>query len=291
MHCTSVRKPRRGFTLIELLVVIAIIAILAAILFPVFAQARERARAITCISNLREIGTASNMYIQDYDEIFVGGWGGPTLDATHSMWRYALQPYIQKYGSMTKGAYDTTGFGSQGIFVCPDQPASQSSYGPTGYGMNAYSLTQGLVIDPVSGNQWFPGVALASINKPASLIAFADASNLNGGASAAADPHFSDGDDASCYSGPCTGSAPNGTGPWQFNPDVWVESWSPDWEFAVPGNFGRDWGNGGVGPHRPMARHFHTVNASFADGHAKAIKSQFMNAARGSDGDLLTNHN
>ena len=59
---------RRGFTLIELLVVIAIIAILAAILFPVFAQAREKARQASCTSNLKQIGMAFKMYIQDYDE-------------------------------------------------------------------------------------------------------------------------------------------------------------------------------------------------------------------------------
>ncbi len=63
-------KSSKGFTLIELLVVIAIIAILAAILFPVFGQAREKAREITCISNLRQIGTAIRMYVQDYDEAF-----------------------------------------------------------------------------------------------------------------------------------------------------------------------------------------------------------------------------
>jgi prepilin-type N-terminal cleavage/methylation domain-containing protein len=60
-------KHRRGFTLIELLVVIAIIAILAAILFPVFAKARERAKDSSCISNLKQIGTAVNMYATDYD--------------------------------------------------------------------------------------------------------------------------------------------------------------------------------------------------------------------------------
>lgn len=63
-----VRASARAFTLIELLVVIAIIAILAAILFPVFAQAREKARAISCLSNERQVGTALMMYLQDYDE-------------------------------------------------------------------------------------------------------------------------------------------------------------------------------------------------------------------------------
>jgi len=60
------RLLRRGFTLIELLVVIAIIAILAAILFPVFAQAREKARQTSCLSNLKQSGTATLMYVQDF---------------------------------------------------------------------------------------------------------------------------------------------------------------------------------------------------------------------------------
>src|SRR5712692_7814212 len=67
------RRPQgRGFTLIELLVVIAIIAILAAILFPVFARAREQARKTTCASNMKQIATATLMYAQDYDELFPG---------------------------------------------------------------------------------------------------------------------------------------------------------------------------------------------------------------------------
>ena len=68
---TSLQRRNSGFTLIELLVVIAIIAILAAILFPVFAQAREKARAISCTSNLKQISLAMVMYIQDYDELYV----------------------------------------------------------------------------------------------------------------------------------------------------------------------------------------------------------------------------
>src|SRR5579872_660762 len=66
----SLKMKTKGFTLIELLVVIAIIAVLAAILFPVFAAAREMARQTTCASNLKQIGTAVTMYRQDYDEAF-----------------------------------------------------------------------------------------------------------------------------------------------------------------------------------------------------------------------------
>jgi prepilin-type N-terminal cleavage/methylation domain-containing protein/prepilin-type processing-associated H-X9-DG protein len=74
--------PRYGFTLIELLVVIAIIAILAAILFPVFAQARESARKTGCLSNNKQIGLAAMMYVQDYDEMFPAQrwWGGSIWD-------------------------------------------------------------------------------------------------------------------------------------------------------------------------------------------------------------------
>src|SRR5687768_9156779 len=85
------RQARRAFTLIELLVVIAVIAILAAILFPVFAQAREKARAVSCLSNMKQIGTTAMMYVQDYDEqfplAFTVGAGNTVLD-----WRGMLLP-------------------------------------------------------------------------------------------------------------------------------------------------------------------------------------------------------
>jgi len=74
------RRPRFGFTLIELLVVIAIIAILAAILFPVFAQAREKARQASCLSNMKQIGLGMTMYVQDYDETFPHSpWNGQAV--------------------------------------------------------------------------------------------------------------------------------------------------------------------------------------------------------------------
>lgn len=95
---------RRGFTLIELLVVIAIIAILAAILFPVFAQARERARAASCSSNLKQLGVGLMMYVQDNDEIFPNAYltvpaaetapGGDWVD-TLIFWPQIVYPYFK----------------------------------------------------------------------------------------------------------------------------------------------------------------------------------------------------
>ena len=116
-----------GFTLIELLVVIAIIAILAAILFPVFAQAREKARQITCVSNEKNIGLAVMMYTQDFDEHFppdqyfdsgfVGAYG-----TTHQhVWNQSIFPYI-KNGKPDNNVGGVTG----GVFSCPDIPVTQA---------------------------------------------------------------------------------------------------------------------------------------------------------------------
>ncbi len=101
---------RRGFTLIELLVVIAIIAILAAILFPVFARAREKARMTSCLSNLKQIGLGFLMYVQDYDERTPtnGGWGPPVT--------YYWQPKIEPYLKNTQ------------IFACPSDGRGAFAY-------------------------------------------------------------------------------------------------------------------------------------------------------------------
>jgi prepilin-type N-terminal cleavage/methylation domain-containing protein len=92
------RTNRGAFTLIELLVVIAIIGILAAILFPVFSSAREKARQTSCLSNLRQVGISTLMYAQDYDESYVHTeLGGDAGDANERYWGDMLQPYTKSW--------------------------------------------------------------------------------------------------------------------------------------------------------------------------------------------------
>jgi prepilin-type N-terminal cleavage/methylation domain-containing protein len=109
----SMTNNRRGFTLIELLVVIAIIAILAAILFPVFAQVREKARVTTCVSNLKQFSLGILQYVQDSDEIMppatVDGWCiGPATSAKYGVAQRGPHVYLDPYVK------------SQKIFECPD---------------------------------------------------------------------------------------------------------------------------------------------------------------------------
>jgi len=107
-----VAKRRNGFTLIELLVVIAIIAILAAILFPVFAQAREKARATSCLSNLKQIQLGVKMYAQDFDEQSMYHWYIPNGIGGYNTWMEVIYPYIK----------------NTQIFFCPSASPAASTY-------------------------------------------------------------------------------------------------------------------------------------------------------------------
>jgi prepilin-type N-terminal cleavage/methylation domain-containing protein/prepilin-type processing-associated H-X9-DG protein len=192
---------RRGFTLIELLVVIAIIAILAAILFPVFAQAREQARKTACLSNQKQIGTALLMYANDYDETVpsviahappwtdpsnplsactqydAAAWNG-TVDAY-----MVMMPYVKSYSLWLCPDRSDVGCASGGNAPAGYNPPYNYNGTCVGYGYNWGPFTEsggGLVGPsgyPIAGVTKFryqPGVALAALKSPADVFAFGD---------------------------------------------------------------------------------------------------------------------
>ena len=156
------KTKRKAFTIIELLVVIAIIAILAAILFPVFARARENARRASCMSNLKQIGLGIMMYSQDYDEklpptynYYNGSGNSPLV-----WWEDVTQPYLKSFQ----------------IFVCPSDstPYSESALRTgltpasflTSYATNESVMTAGT------------GVAVAAFQSPATTILATDCTTI-----------------------------------------------------------------------------------------------------------------
>ncbi len=130
---TNRSTQRPGFTLIELLVVIAIVAVLAAMLFPVFARARESARKATCQSNLRQIGSAFHLYVQDYDQVYPDQ-GDPTLFMGRK-WRWPLQPYLAISGQRT-GAFTSQGF-NPAVLICAADATAPATYDSTSYAYSA----------------------------------------------------------------------------------------------------------------------------------------------------------
>jgi prepilin-type N-terminal cleavage/methylation domain-containing protein/prepilin-type processing-associated H-X9-DG protein len=169
----SSKSINRAFTLIELLVVIAIIAILAAILFPVFAQAREKARQTACLSNEKQIGTGIMMYVQDYDETYpILRAYGPTYNTSISQ---EISPYVQKiaaFSANTPGIWqcpsdstvpNTTIVGAQhqtyaGAICTPNhRPANPGEYSPVS------AMWDDLALDGGNGNFYHVGQPLAQI--------------------------------------------------------------------------------------------------------------------------------
>jgi len=231
------RRKQGGFTLIELLVVIAIIAILAAILFPVFAQAREKARSSSCLSNQKQIALAFSMYSQDYDETYPPAQAGTgaALDPTSGIlprWEDSVKPYIK-------------GGNVGGILTCPS--ASSRAY--------AYSM-----------NGYLSGKSAAQASSPADTILTADGTQVPNQAAAV-------GDSAKL---PQTGpffvySVAGGEAYWNPKPNFK----SPKIDFANATiiddpKLDVDGSNTAVGLMR--YRHNQGVNASFADGHTKYVR-------------------
>jgi prepilin-type N-terminal cleavage/methylation domain-containing protein/prepilin-type processing-associated H-X9-DG protein len=172
------KEPSRGFTLIELLVVVAIIGQLAAILFPVFARARENARRASCMSNLKQIGLGLMMYVQDYDERYP-----PNLTGTRTV---ASSYTVRNDTSFPSGAFNVSDGGNYGhyiswmdgifpyvksvqIFICPSaQDKTYSSYGYNEFMSNWIYSSPGPPAVPIQG------ISMASVPRPSELVAFID---------------------------------------------------------------------------------------------------------------------
>jgi prepilin-type N-terminal cleavage/methylation domain-containing protein/prepilin-type processing-associated H-X9-DG protein len=150
------KKCRRGFTLIELLVVIAIIAILAAILFPVFAKARGKARQSSCLSNLKQIGVAFLSYAQDYDECLPAMYHYMPADITTNPLYWAqdvIAPYVK----------------SDQLFICPDGQYKYANLRPPGL--------PNPMIGSYTMSTWLNYYAMAQIVRPASVIMYFECTN------------------------------------------------------------------------------------------------------------------
>jgi prepilin-type N-terminal cleavage/methylation domain-containing protein/prepilin-type processing-associated H-X9-DG protein len=251
---TSVVPARfRGFTLIELLVVIAIIAILAAILFPVFAQAREKARQSSCLSNQKQIGLAILSYAQDADETIpqneyaykLGAGGAVTAgvaqDYNNVKWMDAVQPYVKNAAIFNCPSQDFTGsqpYQPVTLRSGTTAPADGAEFGSYGIN-NAYSTgisgAPGLV-HPAQGQP------LAAMTSPSTTVLVAevnkwDASNRN------ADFQWTD-----------DTQQPDSTKAWATGKDPLVAP------------------NGGAGSTGMIQRHSGVCNVLWGDGHVKASK-------------------
>jgi len=234
---------RRAFTLIELLVVIAIIAILAAILFPVFAQAREKARQAQCISNLKQIANATTMYVQDYDETFPAWAWNPerqlarpdgTTYTGKVIWPLLYMPYVK----------------NQQVFSCPSDTTVRSSVSntwgkpfPMSYGTN---LRIHRCVDTIQCATGQP-LSIAAIDAPADTYWIADVWN---------------GSPIGIESGPVSGCAwgtpsrpTNGV-----DRMIFVQNTTACGGYPLPAD-----------PNRPenSARHMGGTDIIFADGHVK----------------------
>ncbi len=259
---------RSGFTLIELLVVIAIIAILAAILFPVFAQAREKARAISCLSNTKNLGTAAMMYIQDYDEM---------LPARQNCLAPATQSggYPQIYDILNPYLKNGNGWSRGGVWDCPSAARKGQS---NQLGWNASLYPDG----DCSWNSFKGGpyVSLAQIESPSDILSLVDKGGNAGTDNWMEIPsdQWAFTDASVCnYDGPANG----GCGTFNAAADAGLpiaQGGRSDAGALGPGvgdcdlaGSTQNWNWNRSCFLRPRYRHNGTTNVSFLDGHAKAV--------------------
>jgi prepilin-type N-terminal cleavage/methylation domain-containing protein len=174
---------RKGFTLIELLVVIAIIAILAAILFPVFAQARAAARKASCQSNARQIGLGTTMYVQDYDEIYppyfdrvIGNCSSVKYAGAQKYWPELISPYIQK--AKASGPLNQATIADLSpVYRCPDAPYDPVAAKANAFGYNSsYGITDDIVFwwGPNNVCQDYTPRGMPDVQVPANAVLFVE---------------------------------------------------------------------------------------------------------------------
>jgi len=237
-----------AFTLIELLVVIAIIALLAAILFPVFARAREKARQTTCLSNEKQLGTAILMYSQDFDEILARAWHGnggyqPSDNRPGNIkykWMDSIYPYVKSTEAFhCPDFYDDLGRGATGRFVPYEQLTNvpnNSNYGS--YAMNAAYWDSNTMGGGCSSPGASFGVPLGRLSHPSTTAWIAD-----------------------------------GEGSYQFDWPVGNPTPVTQGDYTI-------WGSGNNDDGSIVDRHTGMVNIIWCDGHAKAMAMKTLMATK-----------
>ena len=263
----------RAFTLIELLVVIAIIAILAAILFPVFAQAKEAAKKTQSLSNVKNLGTATFIYMGDADDSFPMSeyGGGAAGDNAYVSYATAIYPYVKNGDFKSVAGSPQRSYAQEGIFRSPGNPRP-SKPGENSEAAFSYGVHHGIFVDNYG---WTPGgvqpnssMSQSGLEAPADKIAMME-KGTNAPGIGWNYPWFMDWQQM--WVGPILRTAGDPTTQFRDGVDVYTPGtpvYSPVFDSDCGSNSGGAWECAA----HPRYRFTRTAPAVFADGHAKAMQ-------------------